>query len=193
MQEQPQQTTYSTQPKKGVGLAVSSLVLGIIATIFSFIPIIGIIAFFLAIPALLLGIIALVSKTTSKGLAVAGTVLSIVAIGIAGIFTALTAAFVKNVDESMNKTSTVKYVLTSNAPAKATYWKGDGTSNENFTGTLEREIEVKGPVAANVTVTPEKITQDTAQMTCEIFVNGKSVSQNSGTSLISCSDNGRSE
>ncbi|WP_156807722.1 DUF4190 domain-containing protein [Acaricomes phytoseiuli] len=189
MTDQQQQAAPITPAETKVGLAVTSLVLGIIAVLFSFIPLIGTLAFILGSIALILGIVALVRKTSAKAMAVAGTVLAIVALIIAGIVTAMTAAVVISVDDSLNKPSTVKYVLTSDAPAKASYWKGDGTSNEPFTGSLEREIEVKGSVMANVTVMPEDITNSTAQMTCELFINGESVSKNSGTSSISCTGN----
>jgi len=70
------QTTYrppsfnplATQPKQAKGLAIASLVLGILGII----PILGLAT---GVFGLALGITALVKKTTSKGLAIAGTVL----------------------------------------------------------------------------------------------------------------------
>lgn len=90
----PQQSYYGPpppQPKNGLGTA--ALVLGIVAAVFSFIPVVGI---FLAIP---LGILALIfggigmfrafrGSASNKGVAISGTALGIAAFVMTGVMTA---------------------------------------------------------------------------------------------------------
>ena len=70
-------------------MGVASLVLGIVAIVISFIPCLGIYALVPSIIGLLLGLIGIVSASKanppkSKGLAIAGLVLSIIATVVAG-------------------------------------------------------------------------------------------------------------
>lgn len=70
-------------------MGVASLVLGIVSVIIGFVPICGTIAFIPAIIGLILGIVDIVKKSKSqeaKGLAIAGTVLSSIAILIIGYY-----------------------------------------------------------------------------------------------------------
>jgi len=69
------------EEKKSGGLAVASLVLGIIGIVLSFIPVINNVAFFLGVLALIFAIISLIKKA-KKGMAIAGLVLGILAIVI---------------------------------------------------------------------------------------------------------------
>lgn len=88
------------EKKSGKGLAIASLVLGILAIINSFIPIINFIAYILGIIALILGIIAIV-KNAGRGMAIAGVVLAGVALILATIINAGTASVVNEaLDES---------------------------------------------------------------------------------------------
>lgn len=64
-------------------MGIAALVLGIISLIVSFIPFCGIIAFFPAVIGLILGIVDIVMKSKAnqpKGMSIAGTVLSAIAI-----------------------------------------------------------------------------------------------------------------
>lgn len=63
-----------TQPQ-GNGLAVASLVLGILSILFAWIPIIGMIAWILAPLGLVLGLVGL-GKPAGRGMAIAGSVCS---------------------------------------------------------------------------------------------------------------------
>ena len=76
------QDPYQQQPLEGsIGLAVTSMVLGICATLFSccFYPL----AFLLALIGLILGAVAIKKGPAGKGMAVTGLVLSIISIAIA--------------------------------------------------------------------------------------------------------------
>ncbi|MBR3226751.1 MAG: DUF4190 and DUF4352 domain-containing protein [Atopobiaceae bacterium] len=75
-----------TTPKQSSGLAIAGLVLGIIAAVTSFLPIINNLSFFIALVGGVLAIIALVGALrghhTAKGLSIAGVVLAVVSIVI---------------------------------------------------------------------------------------------------------------
>ncbi|MCZ2804884.1 DUF4190 domain-containing protein [Modestobacter sp. VKM Ac-2983] len=96
-------------PRKGSGLAIAALVLGIIALLLCWVPIINNFAAVLAVVGLALGIPALISarrgKRTGSGLAVAGVVLSVVA--LVGVFA--TQAFygevIDDVTEEINNSA----------------------------------------------------------------------------------------
>ena len=64
------------QPQGGKGLAITSLVLGIVSVVFFWIPYVDILTLILGIAALILGIVA--GKQGKNGMAIAGLVLGIV-------------------------------------------------------------------------------------------------------------------
>lgn len=72
-------TVHVHAQPQGNGLATASLVLGILALIFVWIPLVGLIAWILAPLGLVLGLVAL-SKPTGRGMAIAGTVCSGIAL-----------------------------------------------------------------------------------------------------------------
>ncbi len=76
-------TVHVHSQPQGAGLATASLVLGILAMIFVWIPLVGLIAWILAPLGLAFGLIAL-SKPGGRDLAIAGTVCS--ALGLLGCF-----------------------------------------------------------------------------------------------------------
>ena len=70
MYQQPQ------QPQPGKGLAITSMILGIISVVFFWIPYVDILTLILGIAALIMGIVA--GKKGNNGMAVAGLVLGII-------------------------------------------------------------------------------------------------------------------
>ena len=69
------QTVHVHAAPQGNGLAVASLVLGILSVLFVWIPIIGMIAWILAPLGLIFGLVAL-NKPAGKGMAIAGSICS---------------------------------------------------------------------------------------------------------------------
>lgn len=66
---------HTQAPPQSNGLAVASLVLGILSILFAWIPIIGLIAWILAPLGLVFGLVAL-GKPVGKGMAIAGSICS---------------------------------------------------------------------------------------------------------------------
>ncbi len=66
---------FTPRPPQSNGLAVASLVLGILSILFAWIPIIGLIAWILAPLGLVFGLVAL-GKPVGKGMAIAGSICS---------------------------------------------------------------------------------------------------------------------
>jgi hypothetical protein len=93
--------TYGPPPKKGAGLAIASMVLGIVALVLSWIPIINNVAAIVAVVGLGLGIPGLVlarrGTHRGQGLAITGLVTSVVAIAVVILTQIL---FVKAIDEA---------------------------------------------------------------------------------------------
>ena len=84
--------TYSPEPaaehapKRGNGFAVTALVLGIIAVVLAFIPVVNIVSFVLAALAIIFGIVGLISsgkRHAGKGMSITGIVLGVVALALA--------------------------------------------------------------------------------------------------------------
>jgi hypothetical protein len=91
------QNAYSPPPSNG--LAIASLVVGIIALLMAFIPVIGMISWILAPAGLIMGLMSM-NRPTGRGLAIGGAVTSGIAlllcilwvVGLAGIMAAGSAS-----------------------------------------------------------------------------------------------------
>ena len=176
------------QPLRGNGFGTTALVLGIVAVVFAIIPILGFVAFILGPLALIFGGIGLTRKFTKKGTSITGLVLGAVSIIIAIIVTSLVAAAANGVNDALNKEHKIEYVVTTTGPAKVTYWNGDGSSNEDIAADWKKEITAKGLSFSTLSVTGDF--SAATSVTCEILVDGASVSKNSGSgtaAMASCS------
>jgi hypothetical protein len=102
--------------KRGNGIGLAALIVGIVAIVGSAIPIVNFVSIFLGAIALILGIIGLVLKGRKRGLAIAGTILGVLAL-IIGIATSALYASAAN---SISKAIESSEPLSSGAPAEAT-------------------------------------------------------------------------
>jgi len=176
------------QPLKGNGFGTTALVLGIVAVVFSVIPILGFVAFILGPLALIFGVIGLTRKFTKKGTSITGLILGALSIIIAIIVTAIVAAAANSVSESLNKDHKIEYVVTTTGPANVNYWNGTGSSNEDISANWKKDVTAKGFEITSLTVSGDF--GSNAKVTCEILVDGVSVSKNSGSgtgAMASCS------
>lgn len=178
------------QPQKGNGFGTTALVLGIVAVVFAIIPILGFVAFILGPLAIIFGGIGLTRKFTKKGTSITGLVLGAVAIVVAIIVTSMIAAAANGVNDALNKEHKIEYVVTTTGPAKVTYWNGEGSSNEDIAANWKKDVTAKGISFSTLSVTGDF--SAATSVTCEILVDGASVSKNSGSgtaAMASCSGN----
>ncbi|MCH8561188.1 DUF4190 domain-containing protein [Nesterenkonia sp. DZ6] len=82
------------------GIGIAAMVLGIVAIVFAFIPVVGLLSFLLAPLAIILGIIAVV-KRRGRGQGITGVVTGAVGLVIATIGVALAGAIFISVDDEM--------------------------------------------------------------------------------------------
>ncbi|WP_051298769.1 DUF4190 domain-containing protein [Arthrobacter castelli] len=110
---------YPQQPPapRPNGLGVAALVVGIVAIVLAMIPLLGMVAFFLGPIAVILGVIGLFLKNRKKGMAITGTILGVLAVIIAGIWTAALGAGVDAMDKSLNTGQSVEAPANENAAA----------------------------------------------------------------------------
>lgn len=99
------------EEKKKSGFATAGLVLGIIAICFSFIPLISYVSFILGALAIIFSIVSL-AKKASKGMAIAGLIVAVIAVFMAynmhkGLETAVNE--INNAIDNTNKTETLEY------------------------------------------------------------------------------------
>jgi hypothetical protein len=109
---QDQPPAYAPQPpapKRSNPLGLTALIVGIVAIVGCAIPIVNFVSIFLGAVALILGIIGLVQKNRPRGLAIAGSILGVIAL-LVGI---LTASFYAAAADGISK------ALESSAPAPA--------------------------------------------------------------------------
>ncbi|ABY25041.1 hypothetical protein RSal33209_3329 [Renibacterium salmoninarum ATCC 33209] len=202
----------------GKGLGITALVLGIVAFVLAFLPIINFVSYPLAIAAIILGIIGFAKKGASKVMPIVGGVLGVLALIIAIIVTVIGIAFVNNIKSNVDdqyssaaskissaaseassaaaqysndsaKVHTVKYVATSNVAAKADFSNETGTSNEAVSGTWEKEVTMKGSfLFPTVSVSVDDFSTQ-SNLSCEIFIDGQSISKKTGSILVICSGN----
>lgn len=202
--QQPYGQYGPPQPSKV--LAIISLVTGALALLFSWLPVL---AWLLAAAAIVCGVIALVRKMGGKGLSITGIVLGAVAAVIGVVVLIIAMAVVSSIEKTTGKSldelkssvasasaaanaeHTVQYKVTTGGPAKVSYVDANGSSNEEITAAWTKEFTDPGYVFGSVSVTADG-TDKAAQVTCEIIIDGKSVSKKSATGAYAaayCSGN----
>ncbi|MBB4688616.1 DUF4190 domain-containing protein [Amycolatopsis jiangsuensis] len=168
-----------TPPKNGLGTA--GFVLGLLGLIFSFIPIIGVVAWPLVILGIVFAAVGLTriraGKATNKGMAIAGLVLSVLGLVIAIVWTAVFAKAVDDVNTEANRAVTVHYEVTGTAKdASVTYTTlGDGGSSvsqeQPKTLPWTKDLTAKGLLkGGSLTVTTG---MSGGEVTCKVVVDGK--------------------
>ena len=188
--------------KKGNGLGIAALVIGILSLVGAFIPFLNYATGFLAFIGLVLGVIALFLKGRGKKAAVAGTILSLLAIILSVVMAlAYTAAFASAVSDSIDTAQAedaaaadrdviVLYEVTgTSAAATITYSTyNDGSSGmEQATGKalpFSKEITVKAGGDfdwSSYTLTVTNTTGDTGDISCKITIDGEVISEQTST------------
>ncbi|MEJ2854734.1 MULTISPECIES: MmpS family transport accessory protein [unclassified Saccharothrix] len=191
-------------PQNGLGTA--GFVLGLLGLLFSFIPIIGLVAWPLVILGLVLGGLGAAKASrglaTNKGLAVAGVVLSAVGLVVCILWVAVfgkaaseAADDLEQLKQESEKQVTLVYEVTGDAPgATVTYSTfgdtGSATNQEELkTLPWTKQVTTKGLFSGgSLTVTAGA---DGGTVTCKITVDGVEKKTGTGTgpfATASCSD-----
>ena len=174
-------------PRNGLGTA--GFVLGLVGLVFSFVPIIGIVAWPLVIVGLVLSIIGIArassGKATNKGLAIAGAVLSVVGLVICILYAAVFTAAVNTVNQQQNAVSTITYEVTGDAKSAtitySSFGGGNSTTNQESVTQLpwHKDMQAKGVLAGGtLSVTAD---ENGGTVTCKVTVNGKEAKTSTGT------------
>ena len=157
---QGQNTQPSPVPTKASGLAIVALVLGIIAIIGSWIPILNNFAFLLALVGLVLGIIAILSirkgKAGGKGLTITAVVINVVAIVIV-LFTQW--VFAKALDDVSKELDSGSKVVSTSQKADAGDSKKDEQKADNSKLAIGKAVTLDNGLQVSVDSKAEKTDQ----------------------------------
>lgn len=172
-------TARQYRPSNGLGIA--GFVLGLIGLIFSFIPLIGVIAWPLVILGIIfsaIGISKAVKGADRKGLSIAGLVLSVVGLVMCIVMAAAFGKAVNDIEEEANREATIVYSVTGDAANVMVSYTtfGDGVSvNQETAATLpwRKEMTVTGlGKGGTLTVSTD---QNGGTVNCTVTVDGKEV------------------
>jgi hypothetical protein len=168
------------RPSNGLGTA--GFVVGIIGLVFSFIPIIGVVAW----PLVILGIIfsaigisrASKGRATNKGLAIAGLVVSIVGLVMCILWVAVLNKAADDVEQEANREAVIVYEVSGDAAnVDVTYTTFGDTSatNQETVATLPwtKEVTTKGIVKEGQLIVTTG--EGGGSVTCKVTVDGKEV------------------
>lgn len=181
-------TQYAPNPpqppavKPSNGLGTTGFVLGLIGLVFSFIPLIGVVAWPLVILGIIFSAIGLSKATkghaTNKGLAIAGLVVSVVGLVICILWVAVWNKAVDDVNEEANREAVIVYEITGDAPsADVTYstYGDEMTTNQETVTQLpwRKEVTTTGIVKEGQLIVSTGV--DGGSVTCKVTVDGKEV------------------
>lgn len=191
--------SYSHAPapaRPSNGLGTAGFVVGLIGLLFSFLPLIGVIAW----PLVILGIIfsgigiskATKGVATNKGLAIAGLVVSIVGLVFCILWAAAFGKAANDIEEEANRKATVVYEVTGDATNVTVSYTsfGDGLSSSTepaATLPWTKQIDVTGLVkGGSLTVTTGP---GGGTVTCKVTIDGEPVATNTASgagAITSC-------
>lgn len=209
---QQYQATQQAPAKQGNGWGVGALVVGIVAIVAAIVPILGMVAFILGPIAIILGIIGITRKFRPRGTSIAGIILGVLSLIIAGVVTALTASFVQAVDDELNGQgsstsasgeatagSVVLYEVESDAATAgsisyATLDDGNfGQEQANgaeLPWSNEVEISEPGEFDFNSFTLTAQSAEGATEITCRITIDGEVVAEQTSTgdfAVVTCS------
>lgn len=172
----------ATKPSNGLGTA--GFVVGLIGLLFSFIPLIGVVAW----PLVILGIIfsavgiskATKGRATNKGLAIAGLVVSIAGLVVCVLWVAVWNKAVDDINEEANREAVIVYEVSGDAPSAditySTYGDEMSTNQETVTKLpWRKEVSTTGIVKDGQLIVSTGA--DGGSVTCKLTVDGEVVKE----------------
>lgn len=193
--ETPGGTLPAQPPRRGSALAIIALVLGALAIMFSFIPVVNVMAFILAAASVVCALVSLIRRMGGKAMSIIGLVLSVIAVVIAVIVNVVVAAAVSSASTAISKSletysakasagHTVQYRVTTNTAATVHYWSPDGSSQTDVAADWSKDVTSTGFTAASLTVSASDFQNKGAAVSCEIIIDGKSVAKQTGSGAL---------
>ncbi|ASN51248.1 DUF4190 domain-containing protein [Sinomonas sp. R1AF57] len=178
-------------PQPSKALAIVALVLGGVAFLTCWIPFVNGLAIALGIAGAVCGLIALIRKQAGKPLAITGLALSVVAVIISVVVNMIVIAAATSASDELRKFSetysaqasaqhSVQYKVTTTGKATVTYIDSNGSSNEEVTANWNKDFAETGYVIGSLSVMSDAGDAST-HVSCEIIIDGKSVSKKTGT------------
>jgi hypothetical protein len=164
-------------PRNGLGTA--GFVLGLIGLVFSFIPIVGVVAWPLVIVGLILSVIGFArtrsGRATNKGLALAGAILSVVGLVVCIVWVAVVDKAASDITNQANQTVTISYQAQgSSKDATVTYSTfssgGSSEGQEQVTLPWRKDVQATGFGKGGVLVVTAGM--DGGTVSCQVTVNG---------------------
>lgn len=188
-QYQGYSTATPSPVPQGKGMAIASMVLGIVAVLFSFIPVVNLLSFLLGIAAVVFGIIALKKNSASKGMSITGIITGAVSLFIAMLVLILFGMAMSAASTDLQKLASERTVqmnasISDGAQGIVTYDIDGSLNEEAFTGEWERMATNSGFNFEGVHV----YAQDNADadVSCTLSINGTEVSTLTGKGSVSC-------
>jgi len=133
------------QEKRGNGLGIASLIVGIVAFVGSFIPILNFVTGFVAFAGLVLGVIALFLKNRRRGTAIAGSVVSLIALILSIVLaTVYTAGFAGAVSDAIESSSSEPFITSAPLDSESP----NAEAPEEATSTVVYEVTAEGSATA---------------------------------------------
>ncbi len=189
-------------PRQSNGIATAGLVVGVIGAVLSFIPVVGTVAWVLAPIGLVLSVVGLVRSgraRNGRGSSIAGIVLSLVALLLCILYTAVFTSAVANVAQQTAAVHQVTYEVSTAKSSKitATYSQSQNADLASASVSATRSpwsanAQVSGVMGPTLTASldpdldhPNR--SDT--ITCTIVEDGVQVAQNSATgadAMVTC-------
>lgn len=172
-------------PRNGVGTA--GFVLGLIGLLFSFVPIVGVVAWPLVVVGLVLSVVGISRAgkgvANNRGLAIAGAVLSGLGLLVCILWTAFFGAVVNEVDQEADREHVVVYEVSGDAVGASvrysTFSDGSSSTSEEALTALpwRKEMTAKGVLSGGTLVVTTGA--EGGAVACKITVDG--VEQKSAT------------
>jgi hypothetical protein len=206
----------NTAPKQGNGLGLAALIIGIVAFIGAFIPVINYVSGVLALVGLVLGAIGIFRKGRPKGLAMTGTIISFIALILSIVLAiAYTVGFANAVDQGIkdvqatqsaeaNVDVAVKYeIIGDSTDAIITYstWNDGNFGTEQATGqtlpfTKDLTVKAGGQFDYQSFTLTGSNGQTGGDITCRITIDGVVAFEQTGSgqyASATCSSSGFNE
>lgn len=190
----PPQQPAPVLPPQANGLATAGLVVGIVAAVLSFIPVLGTVSWVLAPIALVLSLVGLLKSAKARngrGKSIAGIVLGVVALFMCILYTAVFVGSVNSVAQQSAAVHQVTYEVTT---AKKTNVTVSYSQSQNDNLAMASVADAKAPWTADAQVSglvgptmTATLSPDLDHMgrsdtiTCTIREDGVQVAQNSAT------------